>query len=180
MVVIHTYYILHSNKLNKAEKENLDKYLYQDLTTSDIKGSISWLMEWLHKHFNKKVWVLIDEYDSAIHEADTTFGKDKKNPYQFSTEFDKVLKLFRKLLGSALKSENHLKKGVVTEILRIAKANLFSELNNFTEYNVLDEDFVPYYGFSAEEWKCCVINKTFQRISGWRLSNRIMGITMVA
>ena len=146
----HTY-LLNSNKLNKAEKENLYKYLYQDITTSDIKGSISWLMEWLHKHFEKKAWVLIDEYDSAIHEAYTTFGKDKKNPYQFSTEFDKVLKLFRKLLGSALKSATHLEKGVVTGILRIAKANLFSELNNFTEYSVLDKNFSSYYGFTQDE-----------------------------
>ena len=147
----HHTYLLNSNKLNKEEKENLYKYLYQDITTSDIKGSISWLMEWLHKHFEKKVWVLIDEYDSAIHEAYTTFGRDKKNPYQFSTEFDKVLKLFRKLLGSALKSATHLEKGVVTGILRIAKANLFSELNNFTEYSVLDKNFSSYYGFTQDE-----------------------------
>ena len=146
----HTY-LLNSNKLNKAEKENLYKYLYQDITTSDIKGSISWLMEWLHKHFEKKAWVLIDEYDSAIHEAYTTFGKDKKNPYQFSTEFDKVLKLFRKLLGSALKSDTHLERGVVTGILRIAQANLFSGLSNVKEYGVLSKRFASYYGFEQHE-----------------------------
>ena len=95
--------------------------------------------------------MLIDEYDSAIHEAYTTFGKNKKNPYQFSTEFDKVLKLFRKLLGSALKSETHLERGVITGILRIAQANLFSALNNVKEYGVLDERFASYYGFEQHE-----------------------------
>ena len=147
----HHAYLLNSTKLNREEKESFYKYLYKDITTSDIKGSISWLMEWLHKHFGKKVWVLIDEYDSAINEAYTTFGKNKHNAYQFSAEFEKVLKLFRKLLGSALKSEKLLEKGVVTGILRIAKANLFSELNNFTEYSVLDKKFAPYYGFTQAE-----------------------------
>jgi hypothetical protein len=108
-------------------------------------------MEWLHKHFEKKAWVLIDEYDSAIHEAYTTFGKDKKNPYQFSTEFDKVLKLFRKLLGSSLKSETHLERGVITGILRIAQANLFSGLSNVKEYSVLSKRFASYYGFEQHE-----------------------------
>ena len=95
--------------------------------------------------------MLIDEYDSAIHEAYTTFGKNKKNPYQFSTEFDKVLKLFRKLLGSALKSETHLERGVITGILRIAQANLFSALNNVKEYGVLNKRFASYYGFEQHE-----------------------------
>ena len=54
-------------------------------------------------------------------------------------------------MGRALKSAKHLEKGVITGILRIAKANLFSELNNFTEYSVLDEEFAPYYGFTQDE-----------------------------
>ena len=144
-------YLSVSDKLTASEKDSLNKHLVGDVSVALIKKAIKFLIKCLYKHFGKKVWVLIDEYDSAIHEAYTTFGKDKKNPYQFSAEFDKVLKLFRKLLGSALKSEKLLERGVVTGILRIAKANLFSELNNFTEYSVLDKKFAPYYGFTQDE-----------------------------
>ena len=47
------------------------------------------------------MWVLIDEYDSAIHRAYVKFGRDKENPHHFSPEFDNVLDLFRDLMGSA-------------------------------------------------------------------------------
>ena len=144
-------YLLASDKLTAPTKTIINKHLSGETSESLVKKAIKFLIQCLYKHFGKKVWVLIDEYDSAIHEAYTTFGKNKHNAYQFSAEFEKVLKLFRNLLGSALKSEKLLEKGVVTGILRIAKANLFSELNNFTEYSVLDEEFAPYYGFTQDE-----------------------------
>ena len=108
-------------------------------------------MQCLYKHFGKKVWVLIDEYDSTINRAYGRFGKDEANPYHFSSEFQQVLDLFKDVMGRALKSEKLLEKGVITGILRIAKANLFSELNNFTEYSVLDKKFSSYYGFTQAE-----------------------------
>jgi len=144
-------YLLDSSQLTQIEKETFNRYLSTQITEEEVENSLSFLMECLYKHFNKKVWVLIDEYDSALHEAYTTFGSDKENPYEFSTEFDKVLQLFRRLLGSALKSDDHLERSVVTGISRIAKANLFSTLNNFTEYGVLDKNFASYYGFTQNE-----------------------------
>ncbi len=144
-------YLAVSAQLTASEKERIHKYLVGEVSVSLITNAIKFLMSCLYKHFHQKVWVLIDEYDSAIHEAYTTFGKDKQNPYQFSDEFEKVLQLFRRLLGSALKSNNHLEKSVVTGISRIAKANLFSTLNNLAEYSVLDKKFAPYYGFTNEE-----------------------------
>jgi len=144
-------YLLTSPQLTEIHKKKFSRYLSNEITEAETQDAIRFLMECLCKHFNQKVWVLIDEYDSAFHEAYTTFGSDKANPYQFSSEFEKVLKLFRKLLGSALKSDDHLERSVVTGISRIAKANLFSTLNNFSEYGVLDKKFSRYYGFTQEE-----------------------------
>ena len=146
----HTY-LLASSQLTETEKATFNRYLATDITEEEIEDSLSYLMACLYKHFNQKVWLLIDEYDSALHEAYTTFGNYGANSYQFSAEFEKVLKLFRKLLGAVLKSDKHLERGVVTGISRIAKANLFSTLNNFTEYGVLDKKFAPYYGFTQAE-----------------------------
>ena len=146
-------YLLNSTKLNKEEKETLYQYQYKykDVTRAELKDSISYLMRCLYKHFGKKVWVLIDEYDSAIHRAYVKFGKDKANPSQFSPEFDRVLDLFRDLMGRALKSEKLLERGVVTGMLRIAQANLFSGLSNVKEYGVLSKRFASYYGFEQHE-----------------------------
>ena len=144
-------YLLASSQLTEMEKATFSRYLSTHITEKEIEDSISYLMECLYKHFGQKVWVLIDEYDSAIHKAYFKFGKSKENHYQFSPEFQNVLDLFKELMGAALKSEKLLEKGVVTGILRIAKANLFSELNNFTEYSVLDKNFSSYYGFTQDE-----------------------------
>ncbi|MCC8369738.1 MAG: ATP-binding protein, partial [Rickettsia endosymbiont of Oxypoda opaca] len=95
-------------------------------------------------HFNRKVYILIDEYDTPINSAYIKLGNR-------SEEFEKVLELFRGMLGSSLKSNPYLEKGVITGILRIAKANLFSDLNNVTEYTLLDEEFSKFYGFTQQE-----------------------------
>ncbi|MCC8369577.1 MAG: ATP-binding protein, partial [Rickettsia endosymbiont of Oxypoda opaca] len=95
-------------------------------------------------HFNRKVYILIDEYDTPINSAYIKLGNR-------SEEFEKVLELFRGMLGSSLKSNSYLEKGVITGILRIAKTNLFSDLNNVTEYTLLDEKFSKFYGFTQEE-----------------------------
>lgn len=83
---------------------------------------------------------MIDEYDTPINEAYCKFG-DK-------TEFENIFELFRGIFGSCLKGNEYLEKGVITGILRIAKANLFSDLNNVTEYTILDNNFSQFYGFT--------------------------------
>lgn len=132
-------YLMFSENLDTNEKNRLSSYLRGELDLAHLQKIIKDLLSFLYNHFNQKVWVLIDEYDNAIHKAYIKFGKDKENPYQFSPEFNNVLELFRNVMGPALKSAAHLEKGVVTGILRIAKANLFSELNNLVEYSVLDK-----------------------------------------
>ncbi|WP_341758832.1 AAA family ATPase [Candidatus Tisiphia endosymbiont of Ptychoptera albimana] len=58
-------------------------------------------------------------------------------------------------LNFCLDKGNHLndslQKGVITGILRIAKANLLSDLNNLTECSLLDKKFASSYGFTQEE-----------------------------
>ena len=68
-------------------------------------------------------------------------------------EFDNVLYLFRRFLGCCLKGNNYLKRAVITRVVRIAKASLFSDLNNLNEYSILDEDFAPFYGLTKVEVK---------------------------
>jgi hypothetical protein len=144
-------YLMFSEHLDTNEKNRLSGYLKGELDLAHLQKIIKDLLSFLYNHFNQKVWVLIDEYDNAIHKAYFKFGQSKENPYQFSVEFNNVLELFRNVMGPLLKSATHLEKGVVTGILRIAKANLFSEINNFTEYSVLDKKFARYYGFTQEE-----------------------------
>ena len=144
-------YLLTSPQLDDIDKQKLTRYLSTEITEAETQDAISFLMRCLYNHFGKNIWVLIDEYDNAIHRAYTKFGKDKTHPSQFSDEFDKLLDLFRDFMSAAFKDNAYLERGVITGILRIAQANLFSALNNVKEYGVLDERFASYYGFEQHE-----------------------------
>ena len=109
-----------------------------------MKDSLRFLSELLYSHFGKPVYVLIDEYDTPLNSAYLAF-KDRP------AEFEQVLQLFRGLFGATFKTNQYLKQGLITGILRIAKANLFSDLNNVSEYTLLDEPFASSYGFTQAE-----------------------------
>ncbi|WP_341757527.1 AAA family ATPase [Candidatus Tisiphia endosymbiont of Ditula angustiorana] len=130
--------------LDSVQKAKLERYFTEELTKEDLKYSLRFLSEILYKHFNQKVYILIDEYDTPINSSYIEFGDKSK-------EFDDVLKIFRGIFGSGLKSNPYVEKGVITGILRIAKANLFSDLNNVSEYTLLDKNFAKFYGFTQAE-----------------------------
>ncbi|WP_341749093.1 AAA family ATPase [Candidatus Tisiphia endosymbiont of Sialis lutaria] len=130
--------------LDDAQKEKLNRYFTGKLDKEDLKDSLRVLSEVLYKHFGQKVYILIDEYDTPINSSYIEFGDKLK-------EFDDVLKIFRGMFGSSLKTNPYLEKGVITGILRVAKANLFSDLNNVSEYSLLDEKYSKFYGFTQAE-----------------------------
>ena len=127
--------------LDHTQKQQLDRYLKGNISTEDLEDSLYFLSELLYKHFGKPVYILIDEYDMPIHSAYV----------ECPGEFESVLKLFRCLLRAALKDNPCLAQSLVTGILRIAKGNLFSGLNNLRDYTVLDEKFTTSYGFTQQE-----------------------------
>ncbi|MCC8371863.1 MAG: ATP-binding protein [Rickettsia endosymbiont of Pseudomimeciton antennatum] len=127
-----------------AQKEILQRYFTGKLIEDDIKNSLKFLSDLLYKHFNQKVYILVDEYDTPINSAYMKFGNN-------SEEFEEVLSLFRAIFGNSLKGNDSLQKGIITGILRIAKANLLSDLNNLTECSLLDENFTDIYGFTQAE-----------------------------
>ena len=136
--------------LTKNQCNRLAKYLEGQIVATDLEGSLQFLSKLLYKHFGKPVYILIDEYDAPINHAYREFGETTKKGEK-NKEFEKVLQLFRSLLGAALKSNPYLARGFLTGILRIAKASLLSDLNNLSEHTLLDETFVTSYGFLEQE-----------------------------
>ena len=137
-------YLQNQAWLTNNQRNQLAKYLNGALLAADIKVSLSFLSELLCKHFGKPVYVLIDEYDTPINNAYLALRDRPK-------EFEEVLQLFRGLFGAALKSNPYLKQGLITGILRIAKANILSDLNNLREYTLFDQRFATSYGFTEQE-----------------------------
>ncbi|WP_375331173.1 AAA family ATPase [Candidatus Tisiphia endosymbiont of Oplodontha viridula] len=93
--------------LDSVQKAKLERYFTEELTKEDLKYSLRFLSEILYKHFNQKAYILIDEYDTPINSSYIEFGDKLK-------EFDDVLKIFRGMFGSGLKSNPYVEKGVIT------------------------------------------------------------------
>jgi hypothetical protein len=137
-------YLLYSDKISLEEKRDFQDYLEAKINLVQLQDSLLFLSSLLFKYFGQKAYILIDEYDAPINNSYLKFGQESK-------EFELVLDIFRGMLSSSLKGNPYLERGLITGILRIAKANLFSGLNNLTENTLLDEDFSRFYGFTREE-----------------------------
>ncbi|MEO1301330.1 MAG: AAA family ATPase [Bacteroidota bacterium] len=105
-----------------------------------LQKSLYFLSELLHEYHGQRVFVLLDEYDAPLN-----------NTFLKPALYERVLAFMRGLLGKCLKDNAYLEKGIMTGILRIAKADLFSGLNNFQEYSLLDEEYAEHFGFTDAE-----------------------------
>ncbi len=125
-------------KLNKKDLSDFDK-IWLDEEGADWENSLKNLLRYLYEYHNKKVVVLIDEYDTPI-------VSGYNNGYK-----KEVLALYRSLYSTVLKSNTHLQFSVMTGILRIAKEGIFSGLNNLKVNNIFSEKYSEYYGMTEEE-----------------------------
>jgi hypothetical protein len=146
-------YLLRSDKLEAHEKKAVDEYLSGQGTRADLGRSLLVLCRLLEKHWNKKVYLFIDEYDSPLNHAFYYYltrksAEDRQVAVQLIEDITLFLKDF---FGAAMKSNNSLEKGLMTGILRISKNSMLSEMNNLKVYCVLEEKYSGYFGFSEEE-----------------------------
>jgi pyruvoyl-dependent arginine decarboxylase (PvlArgDC) len=132
-------YLLESTKLSNYEKEEYKRFMERKAEAIEYETSIKRLMNYLNKHFDKEVIVLIDEYDIPIQDG------------YLHDYYEKVVGFMRNLLSAALKDNINLYKGILTGILRVSKESIFSGLNNIIVYNLTMREYSSYFGFTENE-----------------------------
>ncbi len=132
-------YLLEGDVLYPEEKVTYMALLNKAGSLDDLKSSIKLLSSYLERKFEKKPIILIDEYDTPIQEA------------YLKEYYSDMVSLMRGLFGSALKGNKSLEKAIITGITRVAQESLFSGLNNFRVYSVLQKKYGQYFGFSEKE-----------------------------
>jgi len=125
--------------LSARKKEKYDSILFNRATKATWKLSLLDLTKYLYEYYGKKVVVLIDEYDQPIIDSYV------KGYYQEAISF------FKTFYGVVLKDNNYLEMGIMTGILRVAKENIFSGLNNLRVHTILDNRFTEYFGITESE-----------------------------
>ena len=144
-------YLLQSQKLNDIDKTLINKYLTKHFDDAEFNDSFLNLSNMLYRHFGKKAIILIDEYDTSMNDwYAQALAKDMADDGS-DYLLQQILSLFRSIFGAALKDNTNLEKAVVTGILRIAKASLFSGLNNLGEDSILDHKYARHFGFTEDE-----------------------------
>ena len=129
------YLMEHLNKRDLKKFEDI--WLEKD--EGDWERSLLNLTKYVYEYYEKKVIVLIDEYDQPI------INSYIKGYYSETIDF------FKSFYGSVLKDNEYLEMSVITGILRVAKENIFSGLNNLEVHTILDSEFTEYFGIMEDE-----------------------------
>ncbi|WP_335985048.1 AAA family ATPase [Fusobacterium polymorphum] len=125
-------------KLNEKDLIEFEKIWFKK-EDGDYDNSLRLLSEYLYNYYQKKVVLLIDEYDNPLIVAN-------QNGY-----YKEAINFYRNLYSSALKTNSNLKMGVLTGIVQVAKEGIFSGLNNVKTYNILGDKFEVFFGLNEEE-----------------------------
>ena len=133
--------ILDYDIFNDREKTLLNKYHMGIASKNELAESLLNISICLEKYYHQKVIILIDEYDVPLQSA-----------YQ-NNYYDEMVDFLRSVFSSALKTNDALEKGIMTGCLRISKESIFTGLNNFTSYSILNNIGNEYFGFNENEVK---------------------------
>lgn len=133
-------------KLNPKNKQFFEKIWLEkpNTTDTDIENSLLELSKFLYKEYGKKVILLIDEYDQPIISS------------YINGYYDEAMNFFRAFYGAILKDNSYLETGIMTGILRVAKENVFSGLNNLKIHTIIDNRFTEHFGIMENEIKAAL------------------------
>ena len=107
-------YLLESDKIYDFEKEKIKDVLYCRENEVDLRNSLKELSKYLNRHFEKPVYLIVDEYDVPLQNAYI------KEYYENDIEF------FKTFYGTTFKDNPYLQKTVITGVSRVAKESIFS------------------------------------------------------
>ncbi len=151
--------ILNSDALSPAEKAYFESVMTGKAGIRDYADALRYLSRFLRRYYDRRPVILIDEYDTPVHTAYAG------GFYRESVNF------IRNLLSGGLKDNEHLFKGVITGILRIARESVFSDLNNLAVYTLLEEEFNSAFGFTEDEVRCLLkkygLSDRYDEVSFW-------------
>ena len=131
--------ILDDSVFNDKEKMLLNKYHLTSASKNELSESLLNISLCLEKYYHEKVVVLIDEYDVPLQSA-----------YQ-NNYYEEMLDFLRSVFSSTLKTNDALEKGIMTGCLRISKESIFTGLNNFSSYSILDNISNEFFGFREND-----------------------------
>ena len=131
-------FLLQGQLLNEDEKE-VFRSISPDMETNLAASSLRFLSACLSRYYEKKVIILMDEYDTPMQEAYV-------NGY-----WKEMAAFIRLLFNSTFKTNPYLERAIMTGITRISKESIFSDLNNLEVITTTSEKYADSFGFTQDE-----------------------------
>ena len=131
-------FLLKSELLNAKEKRFYES-VCSTMNDSIAAVSLQALSDYLNRYYEKKVIILLDEYDTPMQEA-------------YVNGYWKELTGFtRSLFNSTFKTNPYLERALMTGITRVSRESVFSDLNNLKVITTTSEMYEDKFGFTEEE-----------------------------
>lgn len=132
-------YLLEQQLLLPDEEALYHSFLAPTISDSEVFRIIPFLCQVLHRIYQKKVILLLDEYDTPMLEA-----------WQ-SGDWENFSGFMRVLLNSFFKTNPFLERGLLTGITRISKESFFSDLNHLCVAGMTSPLYATAFGFTEKE-----------------------------
>ena len=133
--------LLNSTKLLDIEKEMFSTVLNLKANKIEIQGALKLLSRLLYREYGRPVILLVDEYDVPLQSA------------YIEGYYEEAIKFLKGFYNITFKDNEYLEKTVLTGVSRIAKESLFSGMNNFKVFTIMDNEFADDFGITTEEMK---------------------------
>ena len=134
-------YLLNSDKIYEFEKNKINDILNAREDEIALKNAVKDLSEYLNRYYGRPVILLVDEYDVPLQSA------------YVKGYYDEAIEFLKGFYNSTFKDNEYLEKTVLTGVSRIAKESLFSGMNNFKVFTIMDNEFADDFGITTEEMK---------------------------
>ena len=115
--------------------QSVDPYM-DDVTAQCALKDLS---GYLYRYYEKKVIILLDEFDTPMQEAYI---------HGYWNEFTAFI---RSLFNAAFKTNPYLNRAMMTGITRVSKESIFSDLNNLKVVTTTSEEYATCFGFTQKE-----------------------------
>ena len=132
-------YLLKSEKLLDIEKEMFSTILNLKANKIETQKALNLLSRLLYKEYERPAILLVDEYDVPLQSA------------YVKGYYDEAIDFLKTFYGTTFKDNPYLEKTVLTGVSRIAKESIFSGMNNFKTFTIMDNEFADDFGITSKE-----------------------------
>lgn len=131
-------FLLESGLLTEEEKDyflSVNGKMNETIAVMAIHN----LSDFLYRYYNKKVIILLDEYDTPMQEA------------YVNGFWDEIVSFTRSMFNSTFKTNPYMERAIMTGITRVSKESVFSDLNNLKVVTTTSDAYATAFGFTEEE-----------------------------